>query len=350
MSESASLSSRIKGAIFGLAICDALGGPVEFKARGSFPKVTNMQANKTYHLPAGCFTDDTSMALCLAHALVDNNGQSKTIDQVQRYIAWWLTGDQSSTGTCFDIGISTEQTLESWNNGLRKEYDGLKPDSPAAEDALASIQQRIIESFSDDCFCGNGSLMRVLPVSLVARSEADVVGLAAASSLPTHPHLRCVHACSLYSALAYRALNGASKDELAIRLGESVMDHHHPPARSNTSDTPLEPVLRERLQRYRVRKDWQARSSDDIRSTGYVVDSLEAALWAFFNTDTFEDGAILAVNLGDDADTVGAIYGGLAGAYYGFEAVPEQWLQDLRRKDLLDGVVQKILLHREKAV
>lgn len=351
MSESIPLSSRIKGAIFGLAICDALGGPVEFQARGSFPKVTSMKANDNFDLPAGCFTDDTSMALCLAHALVDSNGQSKTVDQVEKYIAWWRKGYQSSTGRCFDIGMSTHRALAGWNEQLREEYDGLKPDSPAREVALASIQQQIIESLSDECFCGNGSLMRVLPVSLVARSEADAVDLAAASSLPTHPHLRCVHACSLYAALVYQALNGASKDELAISLGESVVeDHHPPPPRSDKSDTPLDPVLRERLQIYRERKDWQARSSDEIHSTGYVVDSLEAALWAFFNTDTFEDGAILAVNLGDDADTVGAIYGGLAGAYYGFEAVPEQWYRDLLRKDLLDAVVQKILLHRENAV
>lgn len=334
MSNPGSLPSRIKGAIYGLATCDALGGPVEFKARGSFPKVTNMQANDNFDLPPGCFTDDTSMALCLAHALLDNDGQSDTIDQVERYISWWQQGYQSSTGTCFDIGITTQSALKSWDSQLR----GTKAGSRARKDALASIQQRIIEYFSDDSFCGNGSLMRVIPVSLVARSEAEAVDLAAASSLPTHPHLRCVHACSLYAGLAYQALNGISKDDLAISLAKSV------------SDTPLDSVLKERLQDYRVREDWQARPSDEISSTGYVVDSIEAALWAFFNTDTFEDGAILAVNLGDDTDTVGAIYGGLAGAYYGFDAIPEQWRRDLRRKDLVDEVVQKLLLHREKAM
>lgn len=333
MSDPISLPSRITGAIYGLAICDALGGPVEFKARGSFPKVTNMQPNHNFNLPAGCFTDDTSMALCLAHALLDNDGRSDTIDQVENYISWWREGFQSSTGACFDIGITAQCTLTRWDSLLRKKNQGLR----ARKDVRAFIQQSIIDTFSNEDFCGNGSLMRVLPVSLVARSEAEAVDLAAATSLPTHPHSRCVHACSLYAGLAYQALNGILKDDLAISLAKSV------------SNTPLDPVLKQRLQDYHVRENWQAKPSDEISSTGYVVDSLEAALWAFFNTETFEDGAILAVNLGDDADTVGAIYGGMAGAYYGFDAIPEQWHRDLRRKDLLDEVVRKLLLHREKA-
>ncbi|KEF58879.1 uncharacterized protein A1O9_03722 [Exophiala aquamarina CBS 119918] len=332
MSDTVSLPSRIKGAIYGLATCDALGGPVEFKARGSFDKVTTMQPNDNFKIPAGCFTDDTSMALCLAHALLDNDGRSNVIDQVENYISWWQRGYQSSTGTCFDMGILTQSALELWVSQLRR----TGPGSRAPKDALASIQQRITESFSDDSFCGNGSLMRVLPVALVARSEAEAVDLAATSSLPTHPHLRCVHACSLYTGLAYQTLNGICKDELATSLAKSV------------SDTPLDSALKERLQDYRVRGDWQARPSDEISSSGYVVDSIEAALWSFFSTDTFEEGAVLAVNLGDDADTVGAIYGGIAGAYYGFDAIPEQWRRDLRRKDLLDEVVRKLFLHREK--
>jgi len=333
MSATVPLPSRIKGAIYGLATCDALGGPVEFKARGRFPKVTDMQPNDNFGLPPGCFTDDTSMALCLAHALLDHDGQSDTLEQVQNYLLWWQQGYQSSTGNCFDMGMSTQRALETWDSRL----GGTKAGSRARKDAVEFIQKRITDYFSDENFCGNGSLMRVLPVSLVARSKAEAVDLAAASSLPTHPHLRCVHACSLYASLAYQALNGTAKDELATSLAEAI------------SETPLESVLKERLQDYRVRGDWQAKSSDEIDSSGYVVDSIEAALWAFFNTGSFEDGAILAVNLGDDADTVGAIYGGIAGAFYGYDAIPARWLQDMKRKDLLDDVVQKLLVHREKA-
>jgi len=96
--------------------------------------------------------------------------------------------------------------------------------------------------------------------------------------------------------------------------------------------------------------DWESTSSESIRSTGYVVDSLEASLWAFFRTDGFEEGAVLAVNLGDDADTVGAIYGGLAGAFYGIAAVPERWLREMKRMDLVDEVVRKLLAQRDQSV
>lgn len=339
MSTPESLTSRIQGAIYGLATCDALGAPVEFQTRGSFPKVTSMQPNDNFGLSAGCFTDDTSMALCLAHSLVDNHGQTSTVDQVQKYIAWWKQGYQSSTGRCFDIGMSTERALDIWNEQLIEAgFDGLKPESAARDDVVASIQRQVSDTLCAESFCGNGSLMRVIPVSLVARSQAEAVQLAAASSLPTHPHPRCVQACSLYTAMAYQALNGVSKDELATSLAGSIAEQQDQ----------LDRVLKERLQRYQTRQDWQTRPSEQIRSSGYVVDSLEAALWAFFSTDTFEEGGVTVVNLGDDADTVGTIYGGLAGAFYGVEAVPEQWRSDMQRKDLLEGIVRKLVAHREQ--
>lgn len=138
--------------------------------------------------------------------------------------------------------------------------------------------------------------------------------------------------------MAYQALNGVSKDELATSLAGSIAEQQDQ----------LDRVLKERLQRYQTRQDWQTRPSEQIRSSGYVVDSLEAALWAFFSTDTFEEGGVTVVNLGDDADTVGTIYGGLAGAFYGVEAVPEQWRSDMQRKDLLEGIVRKLVAHREQ--
>ncbi|KAK5047252.1 hypothetical protein LTR84_006774 [Exophiala bonariae] len=339
MSTSPPLASRIQGAIYGLATCDALGGPVEFRKRGSFPKVISMQPNDNFGLVAGCFTDDTSMALCLAHSLVENNGKTDTADQVQKYIAWWQRGYQSSTGMCFDIGMSTMGTLDSWNDQLNHaEFDTLAPNSAARAAVVTEIQRQITANFGRPVFCGNGSLMRLIPVSLVARSETEAVELAKASSLPTHPHPRCFQACGLYAPLAYKALNGTSKDELATSLATSIV------AQSNQ----LDPVLRERLQNYHTRQDWQTQPSENIRSSGYVVDSIEAALWAFFSTDTFEEGAIAAVNLGDDADTIGAIYGGLAGAFYGIETVPKAWRDAMQRVDLLEDVVRKLIAHHEK--
>ncbi|EXJ90523.1 hypothetical protein A1O1_03626 [Capronia coronata CBS 617.96] len=345
MPENPSLSSRVRGSFVGLAVCDALGGPVEFKKRGEFPKVTTMLPNESCGIGPGYFTDDTSMALCLAHSLVDCHGRSNLVDQVRRYIDWWKKGYMSSTGTSFGIGVSTASTLEQWSSELEARYNQLQADSMEAQEAVRAIQKNIRDAFLEEKFCGNGSLMRVLPAALVARSEPEAVELARESSLPTHPHLRCVHACMIYASLVYQALNGATKSELAVSLGETMND-----ASGNISDYPLEPALKQRLERYRTLGDWEATASEDIRSTGYVVDSLEASLWSFFKTDGFEDGAILAVNLGDDADTVGAIYGGLAGAFYGVDAIPDRWRQDLQRMDLVDEAVEKILAFRTHTV
>jgi ADP-ribosylglycohydrolase len=252
----------------------------------------------------------------------------------------------SSRDSSFDIGNTVKSTLASWSQYLRDEYDNLQPDSLEAEDSLESFKRRIHGTYATEKYCGNGSLMRVLPTALIARSEPEAVTLAQQSSMTTHPHLRCQHACMVYASVVYQALNGASKTELAVSLAESVDDI----VNNNIAETALEPIIRERLQRYQKLQDWEDKSVDAIRSTGYVVDSLEAALWAFFKSDSFEEGAILAVNLGDDADTVGAIYGGLAGAFYGAETIPERWLQKLKRVDMLDEVIEKIHTSREKLV
>ncbi|EXJ58120.1 hypothetical protein A1O7_05544 [Cladophialophora yegresii CBS 114405] len=334
------LSSRIRGAIYGLAVCDALGAPVEFKPRGSFERVTSMLPNDNFGLPAGCFTDDTAMTLCLAHSLLDCGGHSNMIDQVKKYISWWQNGYMSSTGSCFDIGVSTRSALQTWADMLHLQSRG--EDSPV-QDAHSAMLAKITHEFSKDEYCGNGSLMRVLPAALIASSASNVVELAKESSLPTHPHLRCVHACMIYASLVQQLLNGASKTELAVSLSESINE-----IPSNISDTPIEAVLSERIGRYRSIQDWEQTTADSIRSTGYVVDTLEAALWAFFNSDTFEQAALQAVNLGYDSDTVGAICGGIAGTYYGFDAIRQDWLRDLKKKELLDEAAQEIIDHRNK--
>ncbi|KAJ9636011.1 hypothetical protein H2204_005508 [Knufia peltigerae] len=128
---------------------------------------------------------------------------------------------------------------------------------------------------------------------------------------------------------------------MAKNLARSVGNKGKPNAMTGEED--LEPVLKERLERYRSIEDWRSTPSDSIRSTGYVVDSLEAALWAFFSTENFEQGAIRAVNLGDDADTIGAIYGGLAGAFYSTDAIPKHWLADMKRIEIVDEIIEDII-------
>ena len=305
MAKQPTLESRMKGAIFGLAVCDALGGPVEFKSRGSFQRVTTMLPNDNFGLPRGYSTDDTSMALCLAHSLLDCSGKSDTMDQVKKYVAWFRHGYMSSTGDCFDIGLSTRRALTTWETLLDTKRSR---DTSGRDEAQQAHLNIIGQRFTKEEYCGNGSLMRVLPTALITSNESDALALARESSLPTHPHPRCVTACIVYVHIVQYALDGASKEELATSLGNFI--NKFP---SDLVQIPKDAVLAERIGRYRCLRDWEETPCKSIRSTGYVVDTLEASLWAFFTTHNFRDAAIRAVNLGDDADTIGAVCGGLAG-------------------------------------
>ncbi len=319
---SPSLPSRIRGSFFGVAICDALGGPVEFKPRGSFPLVTNLKPNSNFSLPAGCFTDDTSMTLCLAQSLIDRRGFDAH-DQVKKYIAWSQKGYMSSMPElgCFDIGIGTQAVLNAWDAHFQENGHG-KPGSEMARLVTKEGQRMVDSLFGKESYCGNGSLMRVIPIALGFHAvEIDkAIHYARLSSKVTHPHLRCREACALYTQLVVKALQGSERRTLVDTI-----------AIANIQDD----QLRDRLSQYRTLDSWMQQTPKNIRSTGYVIDTLEAALWAFFTTVTFEKGAIRAVNLGYDADTVGAVYGGLAGAFYGFDAIPTRWMEAMRNKDLL---------------
>jgi ADP-ribosyl-[dinitrogen reductase] hydrolase len=318
------LSSRIRGSIFGLAVCDALGGPVEFKARGTFPLITDLEPNFNFSLPAGCFTDDTSMTLCLAQSLIDCQGFN-TQDQVKKYIAWSRDGYMSSMPElgCFDIGIGTQAVLKAWQSHF-KEHGYGKP-GPEAAKAVTEEGQKLIDSFfKRDSYCGNGSLMRVIPIALAfhAAGMDEAARCAEESSRVTHPHSRCQEACGLHTQVAIKALHGYGKVDLAEVIATSTIKDNK---------------LRERLGGYKNLDSWKQQAESNINSSGYIINTLEAGLWAFFTTDTFEDGAIRAVNLGHDADTVGAVYGGLAGAYYGLDAIPSR---GMRKKELLQQVCE----------
>jgi ADP-ribosyl-[dinitrogen reductase] hydrolase len=319
------LSSRISGSLFGLAICDALGGPVEFKTRGSFPLITDLEPNLNFSLPAGCFTDDTSQALCLALSLIERQG-SDPQDQVRKYIAWYRQGYMSSMPElgCFDIGIGTQSVLKAWSAHF-KEHGYGKVGSEVAREVTKEGQKMIDDLFRRESYCGNGSLMRVIPVALAFHAAGMEKAAASAreSSRVTHPHSRCQEACAIHTQLAVKALQGGDKNALAeVIATASIQDNQ----------------LRDRLGAYKSLDSWMQQPESKIRSTGYVIDTLEAALWGFFTTGTFEEGAVRVVNLGHDADTVGAVYGGLAGAFYGFDAIPARWIKTMRNKDLLQRV------------
>ncbi|KAI9843063.1 MAG: hypothetical protein M1838_002880 [Thelocarpon superellum] len=317
-------ASRIQGSLVGLAAVDALGGPVEFKKRGTFPLVTSMIPNLHAGVPPGTWTDDTSMALCLAQSLIDYRGVFRADDQVFKYMAWYEEGYLSAVDDCFDIGISTRTALETW----RRIVQSFPSIAPASPDLPLPGQNIIDGGLKHERASGNGSLMRVAPIGLVYHHDVDAATqYATLSSNVTHPYPTNAEACVIYTRLLILAVRGKDRSELMAGLaGFPFQDHS----------------LAERFRRYQRVTDFE-RPHEEISSSGYVVDTLEAALWAFFSTSSFREGAIKVVNLGDDADTVGAVYGGLAGAFYGLDAIPREWHEALQKKETVDRIAAQLL-------
>ena len=285
---------RFQGCLLGLAVGDAVGTTVEFKPRGSFPRVTDMVGGGPFGLLPGQWTDDTSMALCLATSLVEC-GEFNPLDQMQRYCRWAEEGYLSSTGHCVDIGNTVSQALSQFRQTGNPFSGSTQPTS-----------------------AGNGCLMRLAPVPMFYFPDADrAVYYAGESARTTHGSQECVEASQLFGAMLIWALGGASKADILAS---------HP--RLALKAPKIQAI---------ARGDYQAWGMNQIRGSGYVVDSLTAALWCFWSTDTYADAILTAANLGDDADTTAAICGQLAGAYYGLGAIPKPWLAKLTwREKLLD--------------
>lgn len=293
------LNSRYLATLLGLATGDALGTTVEFSPRGSFSPVTTMTGGGPFNLKPGLWTDDTSMALCLAESLITKNAFNPA-DQMARYLNWWQWGYLSSTGTCFDIGMTVRTALDKFADTGNPYSGDTSPDT-----------------------AGNGSLMRLAPVVLFAYPDVeDAIRLAADSSRTTHGAPEAVESCQLFAALLCSALAGTRKEDLLASI----------------SYQPSEPKLKEL-----ATGKFIAREEAQIRGTGYCVDSLEASLWCFFNTDNFEAAVLRAANLGDDADTTAAITGQIAGAYYGVAAIPPAWLAPLAMRDEIEEMAIKLL-------
>ena len=298
--------NRFRGCLLGLAAGDALGTTLEFKSPGSFEPIEDMVGGGPFGLQPGQWTDDTSMALCLATSLVECGGFDAG-DQMRRYVRWLQEGYLSSTGTCFDIGNTVMGAL------ARFQRNG---------DPYAGS--------SDPRTAGNGSLMRLAPVPMYfAGQPVEAIAMAADSSRTTHGAPEAIDACRYYAGLLVGALRGEDKDTL--------LSQGYSPAEGLWDRDPLaEEVARI------ADGSFKHRNPPDIKGTGYVVDALEAALWAFHRSSDFRDGALLAVNLGDDADTTGAIYGQIAGAHYGAESIPADWRSKLTMlteiTELADGL------------
>ncbi|MBX0332973.1 ADP-ribosylglycohydrolase family protein [Pontibacter sp. HSC-14F20] len=280
---------RGRGALLGLAIGDALGTTLEFTQPGSFEPINDIVGGGPFDLEPGQWTDDTSMALCLADSLLHCKGFDPK-DQMERYVRWYRDGYRSSTGHCFDIGNATRTALYQFEQ-TNNPYSGSTNPQTA----------------------GNGSIMRLAPVPLFYHQQPELaLQYAAESSRTTHGATTTIDACVYMAGIIVGALEGRTKEELLQPLFTPVENYWE-----NYVLSPEIEVV--------ANGSFKENNPPFIKGSGYVVKSLEAALWAFYISSSFEEGALLAVNLGNDADTTGAVYGQIAGAYYGEQGIPERW-------------------------
>lgn len=293
------IQQRYEGCMLGLAAGDAVGTSLEFKSPGSFEELTDMVGGGPFRLDPGQWTDDTSMALCLATSLVEC-GDFNPRDQMERYVRWKKEGYLSSNGRCFDIGGTISSAL----------YEFQSSGNPFAGQ-------------TDPATAGNGSLMRLAPVPMFFANDPDLaIQQCSESSRTTHGAETCLDACRYYGGLIVGALHGATKDEL--------LESRFSPVAGLWESAPLHPLVDEIAV-----GSFKRRNPPQIVGSGYVVKSLEAALWAFHNSGNFEEGCLLAANLGNDADTTAAIYGQIAGAHYGVNGIPKHWRERIAFADLI---------------
>jgi ADP-ribosyl-[dinitrogen reductase] hydrolase len=293
------LKGRYLGCLLGLACGDAVGTTVEFSPRGSFAPLADMVGGGPFRLGGGQWTDDTSMALCLAESLVERGGFDPD-DQMRRYLRWYDEGYLSSTGTCFDIGNTVRGALERYR--------------ASGDPFSGSTHPRS---------AGNGSIMRLAPVAMYYGPDLEqVTHYAAESSRTTHGADECLDACRLLGAMLHAALQGRDKE--AVLSG-----HGHEPG------APAIAAI--------ARGDYRRKERGQIRGSGYVVESLEAALWCFDRCDSFEASILEAANLGDDADTTAAVCGQVAGAFYGHGGIPERWLARLAMRGRIEDLALALM-------
>lgn len=294
-----SLWERYKGSILGLAVGDALGAPAEFLRRGTYKRIERMAGGGLLCLEPGEWTDDTAMARCLGESLLSCNGFCCD-DQLQKYLRWWKEGYLSCNGTCIDIGWTTRQALQ--------RLDGIEQ---------TPLTTHLVTEAS------NGSIVRIAPVCLYYYPNTDAaIYFSGQSSKTTHESRECVDACRLLATYVCRILTSRNRDYIFDSL----------PAESSYS---------ERIKSI-AEGSFTYKHLGQIFADSTASSSLEAALWCFWNTKTFRECLTLAVNLGEDTDSVGALCGQLAGAYYGASAIPSDWLKDLKKRDELSDLAARL--------
>ncbi|MFT3682494.1 MAG: ADP-ribosylglycohydrolase family protein [Ferruginibacter sp.] len=310
--------NKIKGALFGLAVGDALGVPVEFKSREDLKRfpVKGMTGYGSWNQPPGTWSDDSSLAFCLAESLV--NGYDLN-DISRNFIKWFQQGYWGAHHKVFDVGGATRFAIGRLITGT----------SPLVSGGLMEEDN------------GNGSLMRIIPLLFHIKDlpiEERYKKIKEVSSV-THAHFRSVFACFICLEMALLILNGKSAGEAYIEMQQQVNAFA---VKNDFSKNELQ--LFSRI----LKSNIQQLPEKDIHSGGYVLHTLEASVWCLLNTDNYADAVLKAVNLGADTDTTGCVTGGIAGLLYGYDELLRVWIEDLARKDDIDDLATRLFKSLEK--
>ena len=316
------MSNIWKDGMLGLIVGDALGVPVEFMSRTELMKnpVTGMREYGTHHQPRGTWSDDSSMALAELDS-IRTVGTIDYTDMMERFSRWCMHGEYTPFGEVFDIGIATSRALMNYAKGMAPLESGGKTEWDN----------------------GNGSLMRILPICLylferqkkVCTSENESIYMIHAVSALTHAHVRSQMACGIYYFLVKAILEEEGSLENRLQKGMDRAYQYYRQDLSNHREL-------ENYKRLADLSEFKENPKEGIKSSGYVVDTLEAAVWCLLHSHSYKETVLMAVNLGEDTDTIGAVAGGLAGLYYKEEGIPQEWIQVLQRREWIEEVLQGI--------
>jgi ADP-ribosyl-[dinitrogen reductase] hydrolase len=304
---------KIVATFLGFSIGDALGVPVEFMSREQIAQnpVTTMRGFGTHRQPIGTWSDDSSLAFCLAESLCKGYDLN---DIAKQFVGWYQKKYWTPHGKVFDIGIATAQALQNVIYGVNP----------------------LLSGGDGEQSNGNGSLMRILPIVFYIENQAIAkrFEIITAISSITHRHIRSILACFIYTEYALQLMQGLDKIDAYKAMQITVNNF----IKNNKMFKLIEINYFNRI----LKNDIATYPEDTIQSSGYVVHTLEASLWCFLNTDSFKKAILKAVNLGSDTDTTGCVTGGLAGLYYGLEAIPKDWIAVLVKKDAIMALANRL--------
>ncbi|MEQ9551952.1 MAG: ADP-ribosylglycohydrolase family protein [Coleofasciculus sp. G3-WIS-01] len=302
--------AQILAGLLGVCVGDALGVPVEFTTREERLRepVTSMQGYGTYNQPPGTWSDDSSLTFCLAESLC----QGFSLDAIaQSFCRWHDQNYWTPHGTVFDIGMTTATALRH----LR--WDQVSPLESGCTDEMSN---------------GNGSLMRILPMAFYYQSLEfpELIKRVHQVSSITHAHLRSQMACGIYISIAIRLLERDDPEPAYFKGIQRIQEIYNQPPYTSELDK-FARILDGEIAQFPM---------EAIQSGSYVVHTLEAALWCFLTSTSYAQSVLKAVNLGSDTDTTAAVTGGLAGLYYGVEQIPQEWRDQIARKDDIVDLAQ----------